>query len=138
MSGNNSSDDRSGPDFASDEPLGNLAEEVKERRNRQSKTVDEAFVEVDVGGVDTDDIWTDLLGEDGGELVVTAPQIDHDDRDVRIVPKATCHGCPHVADPPNLHCTHEGTDILSMADMDHFRVANCPMVADEDIDTMGE
>ncbi len=128
----NASTEQHAPDSDRDGPLGSLAEEVKQRRNRGAKSVDETFVEMDVGEVDAGDIWDDLLGEDSGELVVTAPRVTHEDRDVRIIPKATCHGCPHVADPPTLHCTHDGTDILSMADMDHLRVADCPMVADED------
>ena len=58
-----------------------------------------------------------------------------DGRDVRTIPKETCHGCPHVGDPPELRCTHDGTDILAMPDADHFRVADCPMVVagEEDI-----
>ena len=69
---------------------------------------------------------------------------DHAGRDVRTIPKATCHGCPHFGDPPELACTNGGTDILAMVDSDHFRVADCPMVVDgeEDIgsitDTDGE
>ncbi|WP_238398208.1 hypothetical protein [Halorussus salinus] len=59
-------------------------------------------------------------------------------RDVRTIPKTTCHGCPHFGEPPELACTHEGTDILAMVDSDHFRVADCPMVVDgeEDIGTI--
>ncbi|MCO8243340.1 MULTISPECIES: hypothetical protein [unclassified Haladaptatus] len=118
------------------EPLGNLAAEIEERRKRRSETgsADETFVEMDVGEVDAAEVWADLLGEDSGELVVTAPRVEEDDRDVRVVPKTTCQGCPHVADPPTLRCTHEGTDILSMGDMDHLRVADCPMVADDDFE----
>jgi len=116
-----------------DEPLSDLASDIEERRNRKSERVDDAFEEVDVGDVDTDELWADLLNEDGGELVVSVPrEAGWDDRDVRTIPKTTCHGCPHVGDPPNLQCTHEGTDILSMPDVEHFRVADCPMVADED------
>lgn len=55
--------------------------------------------------------------------------------DVRTIPKETCHGCPHLGDPPELACTHEGTEILAMPDTDHFRVADCPIVTDdEDLD----
>jgi len=54
------------------------------------------------------------------------------DRDVRTIPKDTCHSCPHFGEPPELACTHEGTDILAMPDSEHFRVADCPMVVDEE------
>ena len=56
------------------------------------------------------------------------------DSDVRTIPKETCHSCPHFGDPPELHCTHEGTDILAMTDADHFRVADCPIVVDGEED----
>jgi hypothetical protein len=116
-----------------DEPLSDFVSGIDQRRNRKSERVGDAFEEVEVGDADTDELWADLLGEDGGELVASAPREPRwDDRDVRTIPKTTCHGCPHVGDPPNLRCTHEGTDILLMPDIDHFRVANCPMVADED------
>lgn len=59
---------------------------------------------------------------------------DHAGRDVRTISKATCHGCPHFGTPPELACTHEGTDILAMVDSDHFRVADCPMVVDDEED----
>ncbi|EFW93432.1 hypothetical protein ZOD2009_06192 [Haladaptatus paucihalophilus DX253] len=121
------------PEDDRDEPLADLAADIEERRKRKSTSVDDAFREENVGDIDTDELWADLLREDSGELVVSAPrEAGRDDRDVRTIPKATCHGCPHVGDPPSLHCTHEGTDILSMPDTDHFRVADCPMVADED------
>ncbi len=125
--------DRSQDPEGRDEPLSDLVSDIEERRNRKSERVDDVFEEVNVGDVDTDDLWADLLNEDSGELVVSAPrEAGRDDRDVRTIPKTTCQGCPHVGDPPNLRCTHEGTDILSMPDVDHFRVADCPMVADED------
>ncbi|MFH5800074.1 hypothetical protein [Haladaptatus sp. CMAA 1911] len=125
--------DRSPNPEGADEPLSGLVSDIEERRNRKSKRADDAFEEVDVGDVDTDELWDDLLNEDGGELVVSVPrEAGWDDRDVRTIPKTTCHGCPHVGDPPDLRCTHEGTDILSMPDVEHFRVADCPMVADED------
>lgn len=125
--------DRSQDPERRDEPLSDLVSDIEERRSRKSERVDDVFEEVNVGGVDTDDLWADLLSEDSGELVVSAPrEAGRDDRDVRTIPKTNCQGCPHVGDPPNLRCTHEGTDILSMPDVDHFRVADCPMVADED------
>ncbi|UPW01141.1 hypothetical protein M0R88_03325 [Halorussus gelatinilyticus] len=55
-------------------------------------------------------------------------------RDVRTIPKTTCHGCPHFGDPPELHCTHESTDILAMVDSERFRVADCPIVVDGEED----
>lgn len=115
-----------------DEPLADLVAEVEARRGRDTETFDDAFTEERVGDIDVDALWDDLLAEDSGELVVAAPREgSEDDRDVRLIPKSTCHGCPHVGDPPALRCTHDGTDIVAMVDTERFRVADCPMVVDE-------
>ncbi|WP_458205711.1 hypothetical protein [Haladaptatus sp. NG-SE-30] len=122
------------------EPLADLAAEVETRRSYEKESIDDSFVEVevDVDDIDADDLWDDLLAEDSGELVVTAPREEsEDDRDVRTIPKSTCHGCPHFGEPPTLHCTHDGTDILALDDMEHFRVADFPMVVDE-VDPLDE
>ena len=119
------------------EPLADLAAEVESRQGASGTTLnreefDDTFTEIDVESVDVDDLWADLMAEDSGELVVAAPREEsEDDRDVRTIPKTTCHGCPYFAEPPAVHCTHERTDILSMVDTERFRVADCPMVVDE-------
>ncbi|WP_049969900.1 hypothetical protein [Haladaptatus cibarius] len=120
-----------------DEPLSDLAERVESRRNRNPGRdrgeLDDAFTQESVGDVDVGDIWADLEAEDSGELVVSASQEEsEDDRDVRTIPKSTCHGCPNFGDPPSVHCTHEGTNVLTMVDTEQFRVADCPMVVDEE------
>ncbi|WP_266078196.1 hypothetical protein [Haladaptatus caseinilyticus] len=117
----------------SDEPLARLAAEAESRRHSGGTAgeFDDVFTETTVE--DTDDLWADLEAEDSGDLVVSAPREEsEDDRDVRTIPKATCHGCPHFGDPPTVHCLHEGTNIITMVDTEQFRVADCPMVVDED------
>ncbi|WP_435154900.1 hypothetical protein [Haladaptatus sp. DFWS20] len=120
-----------------DEPLADLAAEVESRRTHEPtanrREFEDAFTEVTVEDVDVDDLWADLEAEDSGDLVVSAPREESEnDRDVRMIPKTTCHGCPQFAEPPTVRCTHEGTDILAMVDTEQFRVADCPMVVDED------
>jgi len=116
-------------------PLADVASEVDERRRRREESGD--FESVDVGELDGEKLWEQLAeGDDGPTVTVPpeeAPAAEQDvDRDVRTIPKQTCHGCPHFGDPPELACTHEGTDILAMPDSEHFRVADCPMVVDEE------
>ena len=114
-----------------DEPMADLVREVEERRGRADASVDDAFTAVDVGEVDRDELWADLRDDDETDRVsVRAAEVDVD-RDVNTVDKATCHGCPYLGDPPELHCTHEGTEILAVEDTEHFRVADCPVVAEE-------
>ena len=159
-----------------DEPLGDLAAEVRERTGERpaaerpdapqregpladvASTVDErrrktgdggdAFESVNVGELDGEKLW-EQLAEGGDEPPISVPAEATDgatdpttetvigDRDVRTIPKETCHGCPHFGDPPELACTHEGTSILAMPDTDHFRVADCPITVEGEEDIGG-
>jgi hypothetical protein len=142
-------------------PLEGLAREVRERRDRRERRdtdaetldidddVDDLFESVDVAEVDSDSVWatfaeggtggegrTELgLGaeveaveaETGTERGATGPaDTDH------VVPKTEfCQQCPHFTDPPETACTHEGTTIVEVVDGDHFRVRDCPIVAEQ-------
>lgn len=113
-----------------EEPLADLAAEVDDRRNRERDAEDDAFARVDVAAVDREELWADLRAEPTSDGSASGQSTD-DGRDVRTVDKGTCHGCPHLGDPPALRCTRDGTDILSVVDSGRFRVANCPVVVEE-------
>jgi hypothetical protein len=137
-------------------PLADVASAVDERR-RQRREGTDAFESVEVGELDGEKLWEQLSAGDDGPAAAARPDagttadatepaetVDTtasagDDRDVRTIPKDTCHGCPYFGDPPELACTHEAAEVLSMPDSDHFRVADCPMAGDdeEDIGTIG-
>lgn len=86
--------------------------------------VEDLFAESSVDDVDSDTLWSELEAE------VSTPIDDQpDEPDISIVPKRSfCQDCTHLAEPPGVHCTHEGTEILDFPDMDHVRVRNCPIV----------
>ena len=135
--GGDSAGDPAGDDRPPREgPLADVASEVDERRRRTTGT-DDPFESVEVGEVDGEQLW-ERLAEGDDQIPISVPpeetdgEDDLDGRDVRTIPKATCHGCPHFGEPPKLACTHEGTDILEMPDSEHFRVADCPMVVEEE------
>ena len=116
------------------EPLSDLATEVDERRRRSSGDDSDVFEAVEVGEVDGEELWARLADADGRTVGVGAPAAEStDDRDVRTVPKTTCHGCPHFAAPPDVACTHEGTEILELVETDRFRVADCPVAVDDSV-----
>jgi hypothetical protein len=119
-----------------------------------AETTDEdPFESVGVDEIDTDELWASLESESAGEAAGTddgsaaaeqpevgsggaAERVERDDPEARrvdhLVPKAAyCQRCRHLAAPPEVRCTHEGTEIVEVADADHFRVRGCPMV-DED------
>jgi len=120
--GDRASDDQP-PDDPDQAPLDELATSVDERRDRQrERPDDELFTEEDVEAIDTDAVWDQLDGDESDEPT-------SQEREVRVVEKdAYCEGCPHFTRPPEVSCAHEGTEILELVDMDHFRVVDCPKV----------
>lgn len=143
-------DEESSVDDAADDegPLGDLRREVESRTEKggsgEPDTDDTEsagpghFAEMDVDDVDTDEVWAEMLLEDDAPLEGAVPPTETDevsDRPGTVVTKRLCHRCQYFGDPPTLHCTHDGTSIEELVDMDHYRVTNCPMVAldyDED------
>ncbi|SEA36423.1 hypothetical protein SAMN04488065_2840 [Haloplanus vescus] len=149
-------------DPADDEPLGDLAREVRARRERQaaSESVDtdappdadlfgsadadapsdsDPFESVDVDHIDEDAVWEAFAEGDTGQeasIGLESPAETAPEADEHVVPKRDfCQRCPHFSAPPDTACTHEGTTIVEMVDTDHFRVRNCPIVEDEDATT---
>jgi hypothetical protein len=121
-------------DSEADAPLSDLRREVDERRSRSGSSggrsddeFEELFAEMEVGDLDADDIWEEF-SEDEDPMFETA--FVEEDREVTVVEKSLCHGCEHFADPPRTGCTHDGTDIDAEVDTGHFRVMDCPVVAE--------
>ncbi|MFD1569558.1 hypothetical protein [Halorubrum laminariae] len=114
---------------------------------------DDPFERMDVGDLGDEDIWQSL-DVDAGELGGSGPDSaavadastrgsasdatlgagdagsEHADRTVD--KRAYCQQCPHFTAPPEADCTHEGTEIVEVVDVDEFRVRNCPLVAKAD------
>ena len=145
-------------DDAESMPLEDLARELGERRQAESEDeLDEAFEPVDVDEIDTDDLWDEMFGDspadevggvDGaGEPSVStrtagsvaseatngsaATADDWAAADETVSKRDYCQKCPHFGEPPEVHCTHEGTEIVEVVTVEQFRVRNCPMVDDE-------
>jgi hypothetical protein len=130
-------------DGEGDAPLADLARDVSHRRaerERDTERESEWFEEVDVGDVDPDTVWDDLVESDDerppGAVDVAADVTDVEgDAPEYVVPKrAYCQRCRYFTDPPDVACTHDGTEIVELADSDHFRVRGCPMVGDAEFE----
>lgn len=120
-------------DDTDDAPLSDLADEVARRRDLDPEDVEDVFEQMDAPEIDAEQLW-ERLAEGGDETVAFSRRVEDDvDRDVRVIPKRTCQRCPYFTDPPEVGCTHDGTDILELVDVDHHKVADCPMVMDEEI-----
>jgi hypothetical protein len=43
-----------------------------------------------------------------------------------------CERCEYFSNPPDVACSHEGTDIIEFVDSETVRVADCPIVAERE------
>jgi len=152
-SGSGGGDDDEGALEGSDAPLSDLRRDVDERRERAGSgdgddDFEELFAEMEVGDVDEEAVWAELEGSADEPVVdpdaVTAADAAAGERSaaaggsgggggsVSVVEKSLCHDCPHFADPPETACTHDGTTIEAEVDTGHFRVVDCPVVAERE------
>lgn len=97
---------------------------------------DELFDEMDVGDVDEDALWDALEEGETSETAARADSVaatdDAVDREggTTVVPKSRyCQSCEYFSAPPEVACSHDGTEIVEHVDMETFRVRNCPIVA---------
>jgi hypothetical protein len=110
---------------ASDGPLGDLADRMREQREAADGAED-LFEEVEVGAVDEETLWKQVAADEG---FAVEPPVEREDV---IEKSAYCEKCEFFTGPPRTRCTHEGTTILELADLEHFRVRNCPVVLEEE------
>lgn len=115
-----------------DSPLGDLARELEDRRTDDGDDLFErAFDQVDVESVDAGDVWS-TLEDDHIEATVESPRTDAE-REVFVIPKRDyCQRCQYFSDPPEVACTYEGSEIVALEDVEHFRVTDCPVVRGEE------
>lgn len=112
-----------------DAPLGSIAASVDERRNRDTDRPDDGlFDEESVPEIDTDVVWEQLDDADS-----PAERPDDAEEDVRVIEKRSyCEQCPFFSEPPEVSCSHEGTEILELVNMEQFRVVDCPKVREDE------
>lgn len=113
-----------------DAPLADLRDAVQEDAAGDDD-FDEFFEESDEDVIDGEEAWDELLDESGTTGGVAEVVETDEARDVRVIESRVCHGCPYFTDPPEVACTHDGTDIREVVDTSHFEVADCPMVVDD-------
>jgi len=112
------------PFEALDESVGDGAEESEQPEH----DLFEELEEEDVAATESDVLWDDLSS---GTDATVPERVEEADRDAHIVSKeAFCQNCEHFADPPAMHCTHEGTDIESLTEYDRVVVLDCPIADD--------
>jgi hypothetical protein len=96
----------------------------------------EAFVEMSVEEVDEEAVWEEL--ESDSETEPTGePSVTVKDEAVVVPKRSYCERCELFADPPSVHCTNPGTEIVEFVDVEHFRVVSCPVVERRDAGGLG-
>jgi hypothetical protein len=112
-------------------PLSGLRDAVADEGEGESATdTENAFVQEDVESVDSESVWADLLmggGSPEGQFEAEATE-EGAEGPTQVISKGICERCEYVSKPPELSCTHDGTTIHELVDVDHVRVSNCPMV----------
>lgn len=84
------------------------------------------FEEIDVTEIDPDEVWEALASAESRGSVSETRQHTYAE-----VPKHRyCEQCKWFSEPPDIHCTHEGTEILEFLDMETVRLVDCPIVAE--------
>lgn len=112
-------------------PLSDIASAVDERANDAAgddgDAFDDLFERETVGEIDSEQLWDRLENDQPPDSFL------EDDREIRDIDKRSyCHQCPHFAEPPALECRHDGTDILAVTALESFRVADCPVVLENE------
>jgi hypothetical protein len=83
-----------------------------------------AFERVDVAHIDADRVWAELAEDDDGETT-------SESRYAEVSKHRYCEQCEFFSEPPNAHCTNEGTEIMEFLDMETVRLLDCPVVAEQ-------
>ena len=84
------------------------------------------FEKMEVDDLDPDEVWAQLTdAEERGSVSDLQERIY-----AEVSKHRYCEQCEFFSQPPNVHCSHEGTEILEFTDMEEVRVVDCPVVAE--------
>lgn len=87
-----------------------------------------AFERMDTGEVDPDEVWNRL-----SEAQERGSVAQEGERTYAEVSKHRfCEQCEFFSDPPEVACSHDGTEILEFVDQETVRLVDCPVVAERE------
>lgn len=107
------------------EPLADLTARIEEREAAaETSAQGDVFAEEVFEELDHGDVWEAIDAEQTAGVESVAGGTD-----TAVVPKREfCERCRHFAEPPDAHCTHDGTAIAEFVDRTRVRVSSCPVV----------
>jgi len=81
---------------------------------------------VDVGDVDEDEVWAAISDAQARGSVADAGGRTY----AEVSKHRYCETCTYFSAPPDVACSHDGTEILSFLDAETVRLVDCPVVAE--------
>lgn len=99
--------------------------DIGQRSGDPFESMTSAFEAMDVTGIDPDQIWERLENPEAGTSGETRTRTY-----AEVSKHRFCKGCEHFSAPPDIRCTHEGTQIVEFLDMETVRLVDCPVVAE--------
>jgi hypothetical protein len=122
------------PDDAADDPIESLAADRPSSADSPGLT-DERDVDPDSplsgpsGDLDDESVWEDLSAS---TLTSVETERRGERRYAEVSKHDFCKNCEHFSAPPDVHCTHEGTEIVEFLDMETVRLVDCPVVEERE------
>ena len=121
--------DEEKPDEAAEDPFADLSEVEADAADG------DLFAEMDDAAADTvaeSDVLSLLdADEDVAEVNIDEVPGVEASGDGLVVPKSSyCERCEYFSDPPEVSCTHQGTEIHELPDRRNLLVSDCPIVAE--------
>lgn len=92
---------------------------------------DSPFEKVDTETIDEEALWEEIQSDESDTAEdSTSPSASAID-EVVVSKSKFCQQCKYFAEPPNIGCEHDGTEIVEFVGADDIRISNCPVVAKE-------
>ena len=135
MSGEEPNDGRGDGHPQHDAPLADLADDVNQRRNRPTEELfDRAFSEEPFDDLEEDSVWSSIDEGETSDFGAVGEVVEAGERTYVVSKRNFCERCHHFSGPPDVHCTHGGTEIREFVDMDHVRLHACPIVEERGLE----
>ena len=119
-------------------PLADLAADVDQRREAAGDGLFErAFAEQPYDEDGDGDVWDAVEGDSTSEFGAIGEVIEEGEKTFIVSKRNFCERCRHFSEPPEVRCTHEGTEIREFVDMDNVRLYDCPIVEERGLNADG-
>jgi hypothetical protein len=90
------------------------------------ESMEDAFTERGVDEIDTQKVWQQLTDAKSRGSVTEKKGRTYAD----VSKHSYCEQCEYFSEPPDIDCSHDGTEIVEFLDVETVRVVDCPVVAE--------